>query len=197
MNGGMPVQGMPGQNVLPTPSAQMPGGTGYDDSASTTNVLATPDADQGANAPTPAETKSGSPAPQDLTLPESGPKPAEAPKPVEESKPAANPPLPPQSTAPAATEPSLPKPTQTPPAVPAPTPAPTSGSYYPATQPADAYTLPSDDAAQAPAYNNSRSYTPQRQPVFLRNASRPNNQQGRPAAPARENSLIGPIGYEQ
>ena len=80
---------------------------------------------------------------------------------------------------------------------PVPGPTPNSGSYYPATQPVDAYTLPANGSTQRSAYNNARSYTPQRQPVFVRNASRPNNPQPQQAAPARENSLIGPIGYEQ
>jgi pilus assembly protein CpaC len=59
------------------------------------------------------------------------------------------------------------------------------------------------DQARGPgarsAYTASRPYNPPRQPVFLRNASRPNNPQPavsrQPAAPG-ENGLIGPIGYD-
>lgn len=50
-----------------------------------------------------------------------------------------------------------------------------------------------------PTYTASRPYNPPRQPVFLRNASRPNNPQPavirQPATPG-ENGLIGPIGYD-
>ena len=50
-----------------------------------------------------------------------------------------------------------------------------------------------------PQYTAPRPYSPQRQPVFMRNASRPYNPQAQPAQPAapqRENSLIGPVGYD-
>ena len=86
MNGGIPVQVMPGQN-MPTPAAQMPGGSGYDDSNGIT-VLPTPDSDPGAIPVTPSETTPASPAPQDLKLPDAAPKPAEAAKPTEATKPA-------------------------------------------------------------------------------------------------------------
>jgi hypothetical protein len=168
----------------------MPGGSGYVDSANGTTVLPTPDSDQGTTTTTPSETTPSSPAPQDLSLPGGSQKPAE------ETKPAAQPPIPPQPAAPATPEPALPKPAQTPPVTPVPGPTPNSGSYYPSTQPNDAYTLPANGSAQSPAYTMPRSYTPQRQPVFMRNASRPNNPQSQ-QAPARENSLIGPVGYDQ
>jgi pilus assembly protein CpaC len=189
---GVPVQGMPTQNMMPTPATQMPGGTGYDDSANGTTVLPTPDADQGANAATTTEAKPATPAPQDLTLPGSAPKPAEETKPAAETKPTAQPPIPPQPAVPSTPDAGLPKPAQTPAVTPVPGPTPNSGSYYPSTQPSGGYTLPANGSAQAAP----RSYSPQRQPVFMRNASRPNNPQTQQAAPARENSLIGPVGYD-
>ena len=205
MNGGMPVQGMSGQIMMPTAATQMSGGSGYDDSTNINTVLPSPESDSGANA-APTETTSPSPAPPDLTLPESAAT-EKSPKPAEQAKPAADvfkqtaqPPLPPQPAAPATPDATPPKPAQTPLVTPAPSPKPNSGSYYPATQPEGAYTLPADGPAQSPAYTAARSYTPQRQPIFVRNASRPNNpqtQQSQQAAPARENSLIGPVGYEQ
>lgn len=188
-NGGAVTNGMSVQG-MPTPAGQLPGGAVYDDSANATTVLPTPDSDQETTTTTPSETTSPSPTPQDLSLP------GGAQKPAEETKPAAQPATPPQPAAPATPEPTLPKPAQTPPVTPAPGPSPNSGSYYPATQPNEAYTLPANGSAQSPAYTMPRSYTPQRQPVFMRNASRPNNQQSQPA-PARENSLIGPVGYDQ
>jgi hypothetical protein len=50
-----------------------------------------------------------------------------------------------------------------------------------------------------PAYTASRPYNPPRQPVFLRNASRPNNPQqatSRQTAAPGENGLIGDVGYD-
>jgi hypothetical protein len=50
-----------------------------------------------------------------------------------------------------------------------------------------------------PQYTAPRPYSPQRQPVFMRNAIKPYNPQpqaGQPAAQQRENSLIGPVGYD-
>ena len=197
MNGGMSVQGMPAQNSMPMHATPMPGGSGYDDSVNEAAILPTPESDSAENSATLPETTLVSPAPEDLSLP------GDTQTPAEETRAAAESPIPPQPAAPA----PLPKPAQSPPATPAPSPTPTSGSYYPWTQPDDANSVlrrSPDPAwngpAQRPAYSNSHSYIPQRQPVFVRNASRPNNpqsEQSRPTAPARENSLIGPIGYEQ
>jgi hypothetical protein len=50
--------------------------------------------------------------------------------------------------------------------------------------------------AARPNYTASRPYNPPRQPVFLRNASRPNNPQPAATQPATENGLIGPVGYD-
>ena len=179
-------QGIPANTMMSTPATQMPGGTGYDDSENATTILPTPDSDQGPKPAVPIEATPVPPAPQDLLLP------GGAQKHAAETKPAAQPPLPPQPAAP------VPKPAETP-AKPVPAPTPNSGSYYPSPQPSDSDTLPATDTAQSSPNPATRSYTSQRQPVFVRNASRPNNpqtQQSRPAAPARESNLIGPIGYE-
>jgi pilus assembly protein CpaC len=56
-----------------------------------------------------------------------------------------------------------------------------------------------DAQGGAPVYTAPRPYSPQRQPVFMRNASRPYNPQPsgvQPSPPQRENSLIGPVGYD-
>jgi hypothetical protein len=52
--------------------------------------------------------------------------------------------------------------------------------------------------ASVPQYTAPRPYSPPRQPVFMRNASRPNNPQGgTAAAPAQgQSGLIGPVGYD-
>jgi hypothetical protein len=195
----MPGQRMPEQNMMPTPNSQMPGGTGYDDSMSSSSVLPTPESDQDVNTKAPVDRTSTTPAPQDLHLPDAAEKRSAETKSQAETKPAAQPSSRPSPPQPAAPEAPLPKPNQTPPVTPVPEPTPGSGSYYPPTQPSDASPLPANGSAQSPAYNASRSYTLQRQPVFVRNASRPNNpqtQQWHPAAPARESNLIGPIGYD-
>jgi hypothetical protein len=102
----------------------------------------------------------------------------------------------------------LPKPAQTPPATPVPGPTPNGAYYEPmsrgytdAIRPSGPYSSirVTPDGAVSPVGSAPRSYSPPRQPVFMRNASRPNNpqpQQSQPATPARENSLIGPVGYD-
>jgi pilus assembly protein CpaC len=55
------------------------------------------------------------------------------------------------------------------------------------------------NAGGRPAYTASRPYNPPRKPVFMRNASSPNNPQPSQAQPATtpgQNGLIGPIGYD-
>jgi pilus assembly protein CpaC len=50
-----------------------------------------------------------------------------------------------------------------------------------------------------PRYVAPGHYTPPRQPVYMRNASRPDNPQpapATPATPASENGLFGPVGYD-
>ncbi|HVT29222.1 MAG TPA: pilus assembly protein N-terminal domain-containing protein [Lacipirellulaceae bacterium] len=54
-------------------------------------------------------------------------------------------------------------------------------------------------AAATPVYTSPRPYSPPHQPVFVRNASKPNNPQPlqwQPATSPRQNDLIGPIGYD-
>jgi pilus assembly protein CpaC len=196
VNGGMPVQG--GQNMMPRPATQMPIGTGSEDSSNGTVVLPSPDSEQAAKPEPPVEATSASPAPHDLTLPES------APKAADETKPAAQPPLPPQPAASATPVPPLPKPALTPPTTPVPGPTPNGANIEPMSR---GY---SDEARANGPYSTTRTapegttsavaapariYTAQRQPVFMRNASRPYNpqtQQSQPSAPG----LIGPVGYD-
>lgn len=77
-------------------------------------------------------------------------------------------------------------------------PAPGNQSSYPAIMPPNPF---APAAGQGPAATAvaPRPYSPQRQPVFLRNASRPYNpqpQRSQPAAQRSENGLIGPVGYD-
>jgi pilus assembly protein CpaC len=65
-------------------------------------------------------------------------------------------------------------------------------------QPAPTYQSPLPPAGSS-QYTPPGHYTPPRQPVFMRNASRPQIPQpadAGPATPAGENGLIGPIGYD-
>ncbi len=71
--------------------------------------------------------------------------------------------------------------------------APPEDGYY---QPG---TMHQGQAVPRPGFSPEGAYTPPRQPVFMRHASRPHNPQpaaGRPAAPSGENGLIGPVGYD-
>jgi pilus assembly protein CpaC len=64
--------------------------------------------------------------------------------------------------------------------------------------PADASQLPQPSAA-LPQYTAPRPYSPLRQPVFTRNASKPDNlpsSGGGAAATLGETGLLGPVGYE-
>jgi hypothetical protein len=84
------------------------------------------------------------------------------------------------------------------PAVPGP--VPNGASYFPPGVPTSAYPPVSANVpAASPVYTVPRPYSPTRQPVFVRNASRPTNPQQlqwQQAATPRENNLIGPIGYD-
>jgi pilus assembly protein CpaC len=201
MNGGAVVNGgMPVQNMMPSTGAQVSGGTGYDDSANGTTLLPAPDAS--------GDSAAASPAPQDLSLPSSvitdkGEKPATETKPALQST---TPPLPPQPSpaAPAAPKPTATNPATSPngvqkptvqPSAPALSPAPASGSYTPAPESDDLWMPPSGSSAQS-SPGAMPHYTPQRQPVFMRNAYRPNNPQSQQPAASRESSLIGPVGYD-
>ena len=53
--------------------------------------------------------------------------------------------------------------------------------------------------ADSQVYTTPRPYSPPRQPTFVRNATRPNNPQPQTApstGSARDNNLIGPVGYD-
>ncbi|MFO0788019.1 MAG: pilus assembly protein N-terminal domain-containing protein [Pirellulales bacterium] len=160
----------------------LPGGTGYDDGSGP--AMMSPGA---ANRPpalmensTPNEMPMPSQAgsqnvPPDISLPSveiedhSGPPPAPASVPNQQLPPAPLPPTP-----------------APPPAVPATPPQPS----------AEDSTLMQGGA---PSYTAPRPYSPQRQPVFMRNASRPYNPQAPnnpPAPAARQGGLVGPVGYD-
>lgn len=65
MNGGVPVQEMP------TPTAVLPGGTGYEESANPTNTAPTTATEPDTKVAAPTETVPVSSAPQDIKLPDS------------------------------------------------------------------------------------------------------------------------------
>jgi hypothetical protein len=178
-----------GVMVSPTPvpaeGMVMPGGTGYDESASPMPESASPapaEGEQGDASPTPLPPQNELPppsqqgrqpfqgVPDDLTLPAGADQqavttPEEQPAAVDESQG----PLP-------------------------------SGAYYQPAYPSQpSYGQPAAPAAGGSAsYTSPRPYSPPRQPVFMRNASRPYNPQWQPATPAAPaaNSLIGPVGYD-
>ncbi len=174
MNGSFPEQGQPMQEMMTTPMTPLPGGMGYDGPTSSINNM-TPTPTTAEPVPTHGTSISDSPTPADLTLPK------QTTKPTVQSSPAAQPPLPPQPTPPA---PALPQPAQ-----PAQTPDLPPGEDT-------SYVLPFTDSS-ASANNNARGYAPLRPPVFMRNASRPNNPQPQSSTTSRQGGLIGPIGYEQ
>lgn len=159
----------------------LPGGTGYDDGGGP-SMMVTPSDGQ------PMPTPSNGVSPKELPTPPqaSGQNmPADISMPVEIEDHSG--PLP-QVTTPAA--PAVAPPAATPPA-----PGPSSSAAPP--QP------PVEDGAVlqggAPNYTAPRPYSPQRQPVFMRNATKPYNQQtpnNQPATAARQGGLIGPVGYD-
>lgn len=76
-------------------------------------------------------------------------------------------------------------------------PAESNGAQYPMTAPT--YSAQATASARQPIYTAGRPHNPPRQPVFVRNPSRPQNPQPSAAQPAAVNSgngLIGPIGYD-
>lgn len=99
---------------------------------------------------------------------------------------------------PPSTPDDLPLPSGLTPADGATTPPPSSGAL-------NSYGTKPNYAAQSmvpagePQYSASRPYSIPRQPVYMRNSSKPNNPQpsasGRPAA-GSESGLIGPVGYD-
>ena len=178
-------------------SMVLPGGTGYDDSPTGPTVAPTQVTDQLQQGSAPA---GASPAPavlppppehgtqnmpEDITLPMGAEELNIAPKSNAAMPPAQ--PLPPQATEqPAAAAPQAPLPNS-------------ASNFLPTTPFQPAYSQPAIGQGGMPQYTAPRPYSPQRQPVFMRNASRPYNPQPpvvQPAAPQRENSLIGPVGYD-
>jgi pilus assembly protein CpaC len=202
MNGAMPMQEMP-----------VPAGVRAEGSMN--GALGSPTMITDQNDKSAVRVESNPPAATDITLPSGASdakssKATEQPKPVSEQpkspgQPVPTPLPPPQQPAPKANE----KPAMQPEG-----PMPNKGAssfqttpaargYEPLRSPANtAASQPASNYANAdigPVYSNSGSYTPPRQPVFVRNASNPNNpqaQQWKPANPPRESSLIGPIGYD-
>jgi pilus assembly protein CpaC len=162
--------------AMATPGMPMPGGAGYENSSEATAVYPTTVTDQDQKTTTVIEKSVVPPTPQDITLPAtSGDDKSQK---ASEQSPVAPLPAPQQSSPPKAKD----KPATTPPG---PTPNGGASNYY--YQPFN------------PAYATPRPYSPPRQPVFVRNASRPNNpqqQEWKPATQPRENNLIGPIGYD-
>ncbi len=181
LNGGMP---MPSET---TPSMSMPGGTGYDDSTNPTVESQTTVTDQDQKSSPPIETTL--PAPQDITLPEHSND--------EQQQKAAEPPVtPPQPAPPVAPQA---KPAEQPAGTTPEGSPPNGASYFLPTTPSSAYHAPVYGPVDGQVYTIPRPYSPSRQPVFVRNASRPNNPPSllpQPAATPRENNLIGPIGYD-
>jgi pilus assembly protein CpaC len=189
---------MGGMNPVATPSFSnsvvLPGGTGYDDSQQSSspmrvipnNQVPQPTLEPARSAPMktpnelPSPQKGAQSLPDDISLPVE----------VED-----------HSAPPAATRAI---PVATPKTAPAPAPLPPQAPTPPAAPvPVTPVEPSADDAAigqgGAPVYTTPRPYSPQRQPVFLRNASRPYNPQAAssqaPAAP-RQGALIGPVGYD-
>jgi pilus assembly protein CpaC len=207
--GGCSTCGSNGSAVAPMPmgstSIMLPGGTGYDDSnggPTMSPAPATLPAKSEATRPAnnvPPQTPATLPAPQQgaQNLPEDISLPVE----IEDhsAPPAAKPPT-------QAIPVAVPKPETEPVQAPIPPQPPVAPLAPPAAAPAAPVTPVEpalDDAAigqgGAPSYSTPRPYSPQRQPVFMRNASRPYNPQSTTtpqSAPQRQTGLIGPVGYD-
>jgi hypothetical protein len=179
-------------NAAPMPifngNSAVQGGSGYDDT--TTLPAMTPDLQPASVAPAPAIVPDQAPqapaqpgpaatpippqgaraVPDDITLPVVTDQPQIPANPIRGTTPAV--PV-------AAPLPSAPDPSQGPAST-------SEGAYYPV-------------GPTNPAYTAPRPYSPQRQPVFLRNASRPYIPQpanAQPTTPKSESGLIGPVGYD-
>jgi pilus assembly protein CpaC len=197
-NGQMPA------NAAPMPvmngEVNLPGGTGYDDSANPPTIVPTPTDGQSPPEQAPANATPGPAAlptppppqqgvqnmPDDITLPMGTEEIGDMPTTNAVTSPVA--PLPQQTPAePAAAAPPVPLPGS-------------SRTFQPAAPFQPTYSQPTaGQDGGMPQYTAPRPYSPQRQPVFMRNAIKPYNPQpqaGQPAAQQRENSLIGPVGYD-
>jgi pilus assembly protein CpaC len=195
-NGGMSPVAIPtiGNGVV------LPGGTGYDDSPSSSPAVPSSRSQQAQPTLEPAR---GTPsqAPSDLPPPQQGAQnlPEDISLPVEVED---------HTAPPAATPATRAMPVAAPKATAAPAPAPVPPQPpAPPVVPAPLPVIPVEPAADdgaisqggAPLYTTPRPYSPQRQPVFMRNASRPYNPQSpsaQPAAAPRQGALIGPVGYD-
>lgn len=199
--GGAPVQISDGQVILP-------GGTGYDDSTNMNAPATLPTPAPADTAPVPTALPNPTPTPQqpqpqqgvqnvleDITLPIATEEEIVV---TPKSNPVAAPtsPLPPQTPQTPA-HPAAHPATTTPQATP---PGGSARTFIPVPQGQPALSQPEAmGSGGQPQYTAPRPYSPQRQPVFMRNATRPYNPQAQPAQPAapqRENSLIGPVGYD-
>ncbi len=185
-------------------SVMLPGGTGYDDSESGPTMVPAPAGMPAHQEILPPANNVPPQAPAALPQPQQGaqnlPEDISLPVEIEDHTvpPTAKPATPaiPVVAPKAVTEPAqAPLPQQQPTAPALPTP--------PAAAPVTPVEPAADDGAisqgGAPLYTAPRPYSPQRQPVFMRNASRPYNPQSTatpPAAPQRQTGLIGPVGYD-
>jgi hypothetical protein len=169
--GGVTIQG--GSTPMWEGSTVLPGGTGYDDSTGTPTLA------PAAELPQPGAPASGSPG-------QSTPAPA-------------TPMTPPQSGAQNSFDDlSLPVVETDQAEMPSQSPEPGNQSYHAPAMPANPFRSAADEGSP-PSHTAPRAYSPQRRPVFMRNATRPYNRQAQPAQPGpqpAENGLIGPVGYD-
>jgi hypothetical protein len=171
----------------------LPGGSGYDDSTGPTVESTITDQSERSRDSLPAP--SNTPRPQGMPSlePADEPHPAPGTVPPQQGGAQASPEditLPIAGDEPGAGIPPAPT---TPPVA-----LPENSSFHQPTSPANPFT-PVAGQVGAPVYTSPRPYSPQRQPVFQRNASRPHNpQSARPQAAATPgaNGLIGPVGYD-
>jgi pilus assembly protein CpaC len=170
----------------PTPIMQggtvLPGGTGYDDSSGTPMLVPSPATYLPQPSAPPAANPPAQPTP--ATPPQSGAQNTfdDLSLPVVETEQVETP-------LPAATAPA---------AIPPQRPAAGDQSNYPTALPPNPFTKAAAPGAP-PTATAPRPYSPQRRPVFMRNATRPYNPQMQRPAQAQqpsENGLIGPVGYD-
>ena len=180
-----------GPGPLMNESVVLPGGTGYDDSPSTPILMPAPSTDPQPQIAPPTEAPNNLPTPPqsgdqstsediDITLPVVTDDQFLPPHPV--------------AAQPASTSVPPAKPVP-PPTVPPQAPQPSDATYFNPFTP----TAPQVGQGGMPVYTAPRPYSPQRQPVFMRNASRPYNPQSQhtqPDSQQGQSGLIGPVGYD-
>jgi len=212
--GGMPAGGMimSGPGVQISDGNELPGGTGYDDASSAPSLMPTPPPSENVpnQLPAPGTTPTPpQPLPQqgtknlpedmDITLPVGTDEVS-----ITSSQPFPATPVAAPVKLPASSAPPIPPQAPSQPASVVPQPPANGGNsrtFVPNPSQPDANHSGSaiGPAAGIPQYTTPRPYSPQRPPVFMRNASKPYNQQAQPAQPAspqRENNLIGGVGYD-